>query len=165
MKKLIQLFEVIEKENILIEEIDIKYNNIKGMYLNIPDFPPTILIDKSVISNRCKFISILSEELGHHFTTLGNLPQKSKSYSERLQKNKKERQAKLWAANFLISDEDFIQALCNCISTHSDICDCFNITNEILQYKIYSIIVDEKRYSKIKDTLKRKEVPYEACCI
>lgn len=165
MKKLRHLFQIIERENILIEETEIKYNNTKGMYINIPGFPPTILIDKSVINDRCKFLSILSEELGHHFTTFGNLPQKSKSYSEKLQKNKKENQAKFWAANFLISDEDFVQALCNCISTPCDICDCFDITDEILQHKIYSIIIDEKRYSKIKTMLKNNEVAYEACCI
>lgn len=165
MKKLSKLFELVEKESIIIEETNINHSNTKGLYLNIPGFPPTIFIDKSIINDRCRLISILSEELGHHFTTLGNLPQRSRSYSEKLQKNKKEKQAKYWAANFLISDEDFAKALCNCISTPCDICDCFNITDEILQYKIYSIVIDEKRYSKIKSILKKNEVAYEACCI
>lgn len=38
-------------------------------------------------------------------------------------KNKQEHKAKSWAANFLISDDEFLQALCNCISTPCEICD------------------------------------------
>ncbi|WP_077846192.1 Zn peptidase [Clostridium puniceum] len=165
MRKLIKIFEIIEKENINIEETTIRYNDNKGIYINIRGIPPTILIDKSIINYRCKYASIISEELGHHFTTLGNLPQKSKSYSEKLQKNKKENRAKSWAANFLISDEDFVQALYNCISTPYDMCDCFNVTNEILEYKILSIIHDEVKYNNIKNNFREKEIPYETCCI
>ncbi len=165
MKKLKDIFEIIERENILIEERKIYYSDNKGLYINVPDIPPTIFIDKSIVNNRCQYLSILSEELGHHFTTFQNLPKKSKTYSEKLQKNKKEKQAKFWAANFLVSDEEFVQALCNCISNPCDICDFFNITDEILQLKIYSIVLDENRYKKIKDTLRKKEVAYEVCAI
>lgn len=165
MKKLEELFEIIEKENIIYAETNIRYENSKGIYITIPDIPPTIGISKSIVNDRCKYLSILAEELGHHFTSIGNLTIESKNYSEKLQKAKKENKAKTWAANFLISDEDFVHALYNCISTTCDICDCFNVTNEILQYKILSIIHDEVKYNNIKENLKEKEVAYEACCI
>ncbi|WP_459480447.1 ImmA/IrrE family metallo-endopeptidase [Clostridium saccharoperbutylacetonicum] len=116
-----------------------------------------------MINNRSKYISILAEELGHHFTSISNLTITSKNYSEKLMKHKQEHRAKSWAANFLISDEEFEQALCNCISTPSDICDSFDITNEMLKYKIRSIVVDENRYKRIRSALMKKEVSYNSC--
>lgn len=165
MKKLEELFQIIEKENIIFEETNIQYENSKGIYIHIPNIPPTIGISKSIVNDRCKYLSVLAEEVGHHFTSVGNLTIDSKNYSEILQKNKKENKAKSWAANFLISDEDFVQALYKCISTPCEICDCFNVTSEILQYKMLSIIHDEIKYNNIKENFRLKEVPYEACCI
>lgn len=165
MRKLKELFKIIDMENLKFEETSIIYNDMDGLYFKLPDCHPVIFIRKSLLNDIKKYKSILSEELGHHFTTIGDLTIESKNYQEKLYKNKKEKISKEWAANFLISDEEFVQALCNCISTPYDICDFFNITDEMLQYKIYSIVLDEKRYSKIKDTLMQKEVPYEACAI
>lgn len=165
MKKLEELFQIIEKENVIFEETDIQYENSKGIYINIPEMPPTIGISKTIVNDSCKYLSIVAEEVGHHFTSVGNLTIRSKNYSEKLLKNKKENKAKLWAANFLISDEDFVQALHKCVSTPCDMCECFNVTNEILQYKILSIIHDEIKYNNIKKNFKLKEVPYESCCI
>lgn len=165
MKKLKEMFKIINMENIKLEERKIIYNDMDGLYLKLPDCCPVIFIRKSILSDMKKYKSILSEELGHHFTTIGDLTIESENYQEKLYKNKKEILAKKWAANFLISDEEFEQALCNCISNNCDICDFFNITDEILRYKIYSIVLDENRYSKIKNTLMQKEVPYESCAI
>lgn len=165
MKKLNHIFKIIERENIILEETNIQYKDTKGIYFNIPGIPPTIGIARSIVNDRCLYMSILSEELGHHFTTLGDLTVKSTTYTEKLEKNKKEIKAKLWAADFLISDEEFVQALYNCISNPCDMCDHFNVTSEILQCKILSIINDEIKYNNIKNNFKEKEIPYEACCI
>ncbi len=122
----------IEKKNILFEATNIQ----KGIYLTILRIPPTIGISKSIVNNRYKYLSIIAEEIGHHFTGVDNLTIKSKNYSEKLQKNKKENKANLWAANFLISAGVFVQALYNCISTSYDMCEYFNVTNKILKCKI-----------------------------
>lgn len=163
MKKLNELFQIIKKENIIYEETNFKSEISPGIYLNIPGIPPTIGISKSIINNRNKYLSILAEEVGHHFTSVGNLTITSKNYSEKLMKNKQEHRAKSWAANFLVSDEEFEQALCNCISTPSDICDSFDMTHEMLKYKIHSIVVDENRYKRIRSALMKKEVSYNSC--
>ncbi len=165
MKKLKDLLQIIEKEDIIYEEINVRFENSLGIYLNILGLPATIGISKCILNNRCKYISVLAEELGHHFTSLGNLTIESKNYSERLMKNKQEHKAKSWAANFLISDEDFIQALYDCISTPCDMCEHFNVTNEILEYKIASIIHDEVKYSNIRKKFMLREVPYNCCTI
>lgn len=163
MRKLNEIFCMIDKEKIHLEEGNLNQYSFNGIYLKVPDLPPIIVVEKSIINDRCAYISILAEELGHYFTSLGNLTITSKNYSEKLMKNKQEHRAKSWAANFLISDDEFLQALCNCISTSFEICDFFNITNEMLHYKIHSITVDENRYKRIRSALMKKEVSYNSC--
>nr|WP_300383455.1 Zn peptidase [Clostridium sp.] len=135
------------------------------MYVKLNDFPPIIALDKSIFSYRSLFLSILVEELGHHFTTQGNLLKESHSYSDKLFKNKKESLAKKWAANFLISDDEFVQALNRCASNSFDMCDYFNVTNEILQYKIFSILNDKDKYNKIRNDFIKKDFQYGSCCL
>ncbi len=165
MKKLNTIFKIINNENILLEEINLSHNYLKGIYFNIPGVPPTIGIKESIVPYSCIYISVLAEELGHHFTTSGNLLDTSINYIDELEKNKKEKKAKLWAANFLISDDEFIQALYYCISTIYDMAEYFNVTEEIIKYKILSITLDELRYINIKNNFKNREVPYNSCCI
>lgn len=163
MRKLKELFEIIEKENMIYDEINFNSENSLGIYFNVPGMPPTIGISRSIINNRTTYLSVLAEEVGHHFTSMCNLTIESKNYSEKLIKNKQELRAKSWAASFLINDDEFLQALCNCISTSFEICDFFDITNEMLQYKIHSITVDENRYKRIRSALMKKEVSYNSC--
>ncbi|WP_365961204.1 hypothetical protein [uncultured Clostridium sp.] len=74
-------------------------------------------IDTAIVNYKAIYISLLAEELGHHFTTQGNLLEASKNYSEKLYKNKREYLARRWASNFLISDDEFVQALLSCKSS------------------------------------------------
>lgn len=100
MKDIKEIYEIIEKENIIYEERNLSNLKSKGIYLKIHEIAPIIAIDNSIINNTSIYISILSEELGHHFTTYGNLLEPSKSYVDKLIKHKKENIAKKWAANF-----------------------------------------------------------------
>lgn len=165
MKKINDIFEIIEKENIIYEETSLKNTHSKGIYFKVEDLPPVIAIEESIIKYTDLYISILSEELGHHFTTQGNLLEPSKDYSEKLYKNKKEYLARKWASNFLISDAEFVQALLSSISNKYEMCEYFNITYEILENKIKSILKDEDKYIKIKSIFKIYEVQYNACNI
>ncbi|NFH89145.1 ImmA/IrrE family metallo-endopeptidase [Clostridium botulinum] len=165
MKKLFNIFNIIEKENIILEEIDLTSASLDGIYIKIPHISPTIGINKSIVNNSRKCISILSEELGHHFTTFGNLTKESLSYSHKLIKNKKELKARLWAANFLISDKEFVQALNDCITSIPEMADYFNVTEEIIVYKIYSVTLDEPKYKTIRNNFMQREIPYNSCVI
>lgn len=165
MKKINDIFEIIEKENILYEEASLKNTHSKGIYFKVEDLPPVIAIEESIVKYTAIYISLLAEELGHHFTTQGNLLETSKDYSEKLSKNKKENIARKWAANFLLSDDDFVQALLSCISNKYEMCEYFNITYETLENKIKSILKDEEKYIKIKYMFKIHEVQYNACNI
>lgn len=83
MRKLNDIFCIIEKENIHLEERNLNQCSFNGIYFKVPDLPPVIIVEKSIVNDRCKYLSILAEELGHHFTSLGNLTIESKNYSEK----------------------------------------------------------------------------------
>lgn len=165
MRKLSSIFKIIEQENIGIEYFDIKAKETDGIYIEAPDTYPVIVLRDSLLFNSKKFISVLSEELGHHFTTVGDLTQKSKNYSEKLYKNKKELLAKKWGANFLVSDDEFVQALNDCIISIPEMAEYFSVSEEIINLKIYSIITNEKKYNEIRTDFMNKEIQYNACKI
>lgn len=90
MKDIEEVYEIIEKENIVYEERNLKELGVKGIYIGLTGIYPVIAIDTSILNYRSTYISILSEELGHHFTTYGNLLEPNKCYMDKLIKNKKE---------------------------------------------------------------------------
>lgn len=159
MRKTKDVITVIENEKIILEEINIP--NTNGIYLKLPNINPVIGIAKYIIYDTSLYRSTLAEELGHHFTTFGDLVNsKDITYV-----NKLEFKAKLWASNFLISDADFVQALDSCITNKFDLCDYFNVTEETLDYKLKSILSNEERYNSLRSYFICKEIQYETCCI
>lgn len=165
MKSINEIYEIIEKESIIYEETNLKNMNSKGVYLKVKDLPPIIAIESSIVKFTSLYISILAEELGHHFTTTGDLLEISNNYSDKIVKSKKENISRRWASNFLISDDEFVQALLKCISNKYELCEHFNITDEILEKKIESILRDEKKYLEIKEIFKSYDVQYNSCNI
>lgn len=165
MKHIVDLYKIIEKENILYEETDLSKLKSKGLYMKLEGYKPMIFIDKRIINNANTYISILSEELGHYFTTHGDLVEESQSNNDSLIKIKKENLAHEWASNFLINNDEFVQALLDCINTKYDMCEYFNVNYEILDTKINSILKDERKYKEIKETLKEHEFQYNLCSI
>ena len=164
MINLKDIFKIIYREKIILEEIN--SSTLDGIYVKCPDTAPIIDVKAGLDTNNSKkYISILSEELGHYFTTYGNLTCTRKSYLEKINRDKKENSARSWAANFLISDSDFVNALNNCVVTYSDVAEYFNVTEEIVNIKVKSIISDEDKYNSIKDNFKNKEIQYQACSI
>lgn len=164
MKSIEDIYKLIEKENIIYEEKNLSKINSKGIYIQV-DGLSVIAIDSSILNGNCTYISIMAEELGHHFTTTGNLIEPSKNYMEKIIKSKKELLARKWAANYLISDEEFVQAILNCINNKDDFCNYFNITYEVLENKIRAIALNEEKFNLIKSKLREYEVQFNSCTI
>lgn len=161
MKTLDDLYKLINKENIVLDENWNASSDLSGIYVKLPSCPPVIAINKS-IKDRKKLCSIISEELGHYYTTYGDLTDQE-GKNKKVQAIKMENRAKKWAADFLMSDEELMQALMNCISNRCDLCEYFNATDELLKYKLCSILEDENKYNDIKNKLKMHDVAYSAC--
>ncbi|NLK94696.1 MAG: ImmA/IrrE family metallo-endopeptidase [Clostridiales bacterium] len=163
MKNLNDIFKIINTEKIAIEEVEFK-NNIDGIYLKIPDLDPIIGIRSSIVNDNKKYISTLAEELGHHFTSIGNLTSECFTYSNRIIRTKQEYKARKWAANFLINTDDIILALSNSITSINELSDYFSVSSELIEIKIKSLQQD-KSSAILLNCIKDNEILYNQCLI
>ena len=127
-------------ENLLIEAeekgIEVKeknmYSNLKGIYKN-----NKILINIKVITSvekRC----ILSEEIGHHETSCGNILDENKIVNR-----KQEVKARRWGYEHTVKIEDLIKAYEYGAVTSFEIAEYINVTE---QHLIKAISNYRKRY-------------------
>jgi Zn-dependent peptidase ImmA (M78 family) len=118
------LIQLAEKENIEIIEIPM-VGNIKGLYAD-----QVIAINKNIettIEKEC----ILAEELGHHFTSSGDILDQSK-----MENRKQELKAKRWAVSRLIVVEDFIRAFEARVHNREELAEFLGVTEEFIETAI-----------------------------
>lgn len=164
MKTINDIYKIIDKEHIILEEVPFK-NNFDGIYFKVPGLEPAIGINAKIVGNSKKYLSTLTEELGHHFTTIGDLTSECFTYSDKLIRSKKEFKARRWAANFLISDEELQLALQYPFTNISSLCDHFNVTEEIIQMKILTLSFDDIKLKNFKEEFKKHDIQYQSCNI
>lgn len=110
-----------EKEGLKIKEKSLNYN-LKGLYNN-----GRIIIDKKLTNNterRC----ILAEEIGHHYTTYGNIIDETD-----LSNKKQEIIARRWSYKKLIGLTSIIQAYKIGLRNRYELADFLNVTESFLQ--------------------------------
>ena len=163
MKNITDIYNLIEEENIILEEVNFKQSNIEGIYFKVPGLSPTIGIHKNIVTDTRKYISVLAEELGHHFTSIGDLSAECITYTQKINKSKQEKRARIWAANYLISDEEINRAIIQNIGNIYALSIHFNVTEEIIKYKLLSIYLKEDKYNNIRLSIQDKEVTYDCC--
>jgi hypothetical protein len=114
---------LIEAENIglKIKEKSLKYD-FKGLYKN-----RKIFIDKKLDTDK-KRVCILSEEIGHHHTTYGNILDQT-STSNR----KQEKRARNYAYEKLITLNKIIRAYNNRVKNRYELAEFLNVTEDFLQ--------------------------------
>lgn len=97
-------------------------NRIKGLYCN-----GTIAL-KDNLQTTSEKACVLSEELGHHYTTVGNILDQNKA-----QNRKQEQRARAWAYNKMIGLLGIVKAYEHeCYSLH-ETAEFLNVTEEFLQ--------------------------------
>ena len=134
-EKIKKLHNVINCEKIKVVNDNIPIHLIKGLYCD-----STIVIDESVETIH-EYNCVLAEELGHHFTTSGNI-----LIMNTYDNARQERRAREWAYRLLISFEDLIIAYQRRIEHHNladflEVTECFLI--EALEYynnKYYKVM-------------------------
>lgn len=100
------LFGIAEAEGIAIEICSMP-PPLLGLYVASVEHPPVIAIHSAVERNECLLRCVLAEELGHHFTSIGDYTVKPyRSYIGRILLSKAEKQALRWAANVLLPQEE-----------------------------------------------------------
>lgn len=110
------------RDGIDVIHYDFQSENIKGLYCD-----GTIGINKNLTTTAEK-ACVLSEELGHHFTTIGNILDQSDAWHR-----KQERQARFDGYNRLIGIMKLIEAYEHGCQNRYEIADYLNVTEEYLQ--------------------------------
>lgn len=119
------------------EEMQRQYNNLNVLEMNLSEvnglkglcYNGNIAIEESLtqIEKAC----VLAEELGHHYTTVGNIIDMTDA-----QNRKQERQARLWAYNKQIGLAGIIRAFeAGCQDMH-EIAEYLEVTEEFLHEAI-----------------------------
>lgn len=101
---------------------EFKSDRIKGLYCN-----GTIGIN-SEIDTTAEKLCILAEELGHHYTSAGDIVDMSDSGNR-----KQERQARLWGYNKLIGLTGIVRAFQDGYRDRHEIAERLEVTEEYLQ--------------------------------
>lgn len=110
---------------------------IQGVYFVGQYMPPVIGLHYELKHDSCLLRSVMAEELGHHYTTVGEcIPRKFYNYSNRLIISKVEYKALCWGANYLIKNDDLQFAKKEGLQTVSEFAEYFNITTELMRVRL-----------------------------
>ncbi|MCC0642682.1 ImmA/IrrE family metallo-endopeptidase [Clostridioides sp. ZZV14-6150] len=131
MKKLDILLDLANKEEIEIYFTDTIVNDIKGLYINRQGLRIISLLN-SLKQNHTKLIEVLAEELGHHFTSVGNHISSNNNYRSKLMIDKCENKALKWACEFLITEKELIHIINSNITCVYEIADNLHVSVEFL---------------------------------
>ncbi|AGC67408.1 phage protein [Thermoclostridium stercorarium subsp. stercorarium DSM 8532] len=120
-------FLLIKADNEGINVYEKEIGKLKGLY-----FDGNIIINSSIETNSEK-ACILAEELGHHYTTHGNILNQCK-----VENRKQERRARAWAYERLVSLNSLIEASKHCIRNRFELAEFLGVSerfiDEAIQY-------------------------------
>lgn len=116
-----ELREEASAYNIDIIDIPFESERIQGLYCD-----GTIAIKESLTT--AERTCVLAEELGHHYTTAGNILDQSI-----ISNRKQERAARLWAYNRLIELRDIISGFKSGCHNRYELADYLGVTEVFLQ--------------------------------
>ena len=122
MNKLEKLEQEAFKDNVKIHDYYLGEESLKGIYID-----GNIAINTSV-NNTTEKICVLAEELGHHYTSVGNI-----LIMEDLSNRKQERQARLWGYNKLIVLTGIVNAFESGCQSAYETAEFLEVTVEYLQ--------------------------------
>ncbi len=71
----------------------------------------------------------------------------------------------MWVANYLISDEEITGALLHMSEALSGLSLHFNVTEEIIKYKLLSIYLKEDKFRISKLMIMEDEIIYNSCSV
>ena len=117
-----KLLDVAENDGITVtEDFDLSQTRFKGLYCD-----GVIAINQEIETN-AERTGILAEELGHHYTTVGDITSQSTT-----DERKQEFKARLWAYNKLIGLNGILSAYkANC-HTLADMAEHLDVSEEFL---------------------------------
>jgi len=116
------LLDVAEQDGITVtEQFDLSDTRIKGLYCD------GFIAIKHDLETNTKKACVLAEELGHHYTTSGDIIEQSS-----IMDHKQELRARLWAYNKMIGLQGLISAYKHGCSSVHEVADYLEVTEEFL---------------------------------
>lgn len=139
-------YETLQRESpVPIDDQASLPNNIKGLYIETTK-AKAILINKSITTSTEKHC-MLAEELGHYYTSCGNIIDQSDVLNR-----KHEKRARNWAYNKLIPLDKLVDAYHKGVRNRYELADYLDVTEEFLQQALqyyqqkYGIYASMDRY-------------------
>jgi Zn-dependent peptidase ImmA (M78 family) len=122
------LYEKIMEElsdELIIDDTAILPTDIKGFYMNSKN-SNVILLNKN-IDTITEMACTLVEEIGHHYTTVGDITDQSV-----IENRKQELKARRWAVNKFIRLENLIEAFNAGVTSKYELAEYLEVTEEFL---------------------------------
>lgn len=131
-----QMLRLATLEGIAIEYWDFN-PPLEAVYLSRPGMQPVIGLDRRLTRDRCHFRCVLAEELGHHFTTVGNvIPRTYFHHRDRLVTNLAEYRAMSWAASYLMPIESLNKAVLEGAREPQQLASRFLVTEDMIRFRL-----------------------------
>jgi Zn-dependent peptidase ImmA (M78 family) len=130
-----ELIKIVCENNIILDygKLD---PPIDAFFYAAPDMRPAICLSDRLLNNRKHYRSVLAHELGHYFTTSSqNILVTYHQYHDALFNDIAEYRANKWAAEHLIPDEKFEEALNSGIIGLWEQADYFMIDERLMEFK------------------------------
>ena len=137
MNKLERLEQEAYDANVKVHTYYLGEENLKGFYAS-----GHIAINTSVHDSTEK-VCILAEELGHHYTSVGNILD-----MRSIQNRKQERQARLWGYNKLIGLTGLIEAYEQGCQNSHEIAEFLEVTEEFLFFCVETYMEKYGEYTE-----------------
>ena len=138
---MIQL-EYLEQEafdaNVKVYDYYLGEENLKGFYID-----GNVALNTSIESSTEK-ACVLAEELGHHYTTVGNILDQSKT-----ENRKQERRARLWAYKRAFDLIDLVSAYKYGCRNRYELAEYLEVTEEFLQEALDTYREEYGLYTKV----------------
>ena len=130
-----ELLQLAELEGVAVEFYDFS-PPINGIYFADDGIPPAIGLARRLKKNIPLLRCVLGEELGHHFTTVGDIiPKTYFSQQDRIGVSKAEFKALRWAAVYLIPSREIHKAFENGIVEVWELAEHFTVTQEMVKFR------------------------------
>uniref|UniRef100_UPI0040272158 ImmA/IrrE family metallo-endopeptidase n=1 Tax=Roseburia faecis TaxID=301302 RepID=UPI0040272158 len=121
MNKFEKLCQTASDIDVDIVDYPFTSNRFKGLYCD-----GTLALNQDICADSEK-ACILAEELGHHFTTVGNITDQKET-----ENRKQERRARVWAYHKLLSLDDLIDSYKFGCRNKFEIAEHLNVTEDFL---------------------------------
>lgn len=130
------LLRMAQREGITIEwrKFD---SSIEALYWSPKDNLYFIALNHRLRSDLPKARSILAEEMGHHFTSIGSCsPNCRFRYRNRVYVSKAEYQAMCWATRYLMPFDQLMKAYKHGIREAWELATYFAVTEEVVRFRL-----------------------------